>query len=65
MFEAYKLTLTHYAVDRATGEKFKLDDPIVIEHVFDRRYCGGPIILNQMLDEMKSYVLAKTNEVEE
>lgn len=65
MFEAYRLTLTHYAVDEATGAKLGLDDPIAIEQVFDRRYGGSPIILNRMLDEMKSYVLAKMDEVEE
>lgn len=64
MFEAYRLTLTHYAVDKATGEKFRLDDPIAIEQVFDHRCGGSPIILNRMLDEMKSYVLAKMDEVE-
>lgn len=62
MFEAYRLTLTHYAVNEITGEKFKLDDPIAIEQVFDRRYGGSPIILNQMFDEMKSYVLAKEDD---
>lgn len=65
MFEAYRLTLTHYAVDEATGEKFRLDNPIAIEKVFDRRHGGSPIILNRMCDEMKSYVLAKMDEVEE
>ena len=65
MVEAYRLTLTHYVVDKATGEKLSLDDPIAIEQVFDRRYGGSPIILNRMLDEMKSYVLAKMGEVQE
>ena len=65
MFEAYRLTLTHYAVDEATGEKFRLDLPIATEQVFDRRYGGSPIILNRMFDEMKSYVLEKMNEVKE
>lgn len=65
MFEAYRLTLTHYAVNKTTGEKISLDDPIAIEQMFDRRYGGSPIILNQMLDEMKSYVLAKMGEVTE
>lgn len=65
MFEAYRLTLTHYAVDIATGEKFRLDAPIAIEQVFDRRYGGSPIILNRMLDEMKSYVLANMDKENE
>jgi hypothetical protein len=64
MFEAYRLTLTHYAVNEVTGEKFKLDDPIATEQMFDRRYGGSPIILNRMFDKMKSYVLEKMNEVE-
>ena len=67
MFEAYRLTLTHYAVNEVTGEKFKLDDPIATEQMFDRRYGGGgrPIILNRMFDEMKSYVLTKMDEENE
>lgn len=65
MFEAYRLTLTHYAVNEVTGEKFRLDDPICTEQMFDRRYGGSPIILNRMFDEMKSYVLAKVDEVDD
>lgn len=66
MIESYKLTLTHYAVDKATGEKFRLDLPITVEQVFDRTNgCGSPVILNHMLDEMKYYVLTIMNETEE
>lgn len=65
MFEAYKLVLTHYAVDEKTGERIRLDYPISVEQVYDRRNgCGSPIMLNRMLDEMKHYVLAKMDEVE-
>lgn len=59
MLEAYRLTLTHYAVNEVTGEKFRLDDPIVGEQTFDRRYGGSLIILNRIFDEMKEYVLTK------
>lgn len=65
MFEAYRLTLSHYAADEKTGEKFNLDDPICIEQIFDRTFGGSPIILNRMLDEMKRMVLAKMDEVSE
>ena len=55
--EGYRIVLTHYAVDLDTGERAKLDEPIVVEQVFDRTYGGSPIILNRMIDEMKEYVI--------
>lgn len=63
--EAYKLTLTHYAVDDKNLDKIKLDEPIVVEHIFDRQFGGSPIILNRMLDEMRAYVLNKMDEVQD
>ena len=59
MFERYRIVLTHYIVDSDTGKRITLDDPVVIEQVFDRSYGSSPIILNRMLDEMKKYVLNK------
>ena len=59
MIEAYKIVLTHYAVDKTTGEHIKLDEPICVEQVFDRIYGGGPILLNRMFDELKAYALAR------
>ena len=68
MIESYRLVLTHYAVDEKTGERIKLDLPISVEQIFDRKYweCGGrPIVLNKMFDEMRAYILLKADEVEE
>lgn len=68
MIEAYRLVLTHYAVDEKTGERIKLDLPISVEQIFDRKYWehgGRPIVLNKMFDEMKTYILLKADEVEE
>lgn len=59
MFERYRIVLTHYIVDSDTGKKITLDEPVIIEQVFDRSYGSSPIILNRMLDEMKKYVLNK------
>ena len=53
MIEAYRLVLTHYAVNEGTGERIRLEEPICVEQVYDRRYSGSPIILNRMCDEMK------------
>ena len=58
MMEEYRLMLTHYVVNEVTGERFRLEEPIVVTQAFDRRYGGSPIILNRMCDEMKKFVLA-------
>ena len=64
MFETYRLTLTHYIAVPESGEKIILDDPVVIEQSFERNFSSGsPIVLNRMLDEMKSFVLARKDEV--
>ena len=68
MIEAYRLVLTHYAVNEGTGERIRLDLPISVEQIFDRKYWehgGTPIVLNKMFDEMKTYILLKADEVEE
>ena len=57
MVEVYRLTLSHYAIDEESGEKFKIDDPVVVQQVFDYRYGGVTIVLNHMLEQMKSLVL--------
>lgn len=66
MIETYRIVLTHYAVDEKTGERIKLDEPLCIEQVIDKRYCvvGSPIVLNHMFDELKAYALAKAEENE-
>lgn len=63
MIEAYKIVLTHYAVDITTGEHIKLDEPLCIEQVFDRTYGGSPILLNRMFDELKAYALARAERI--
>ncbi len=65
MIEEYRLVLTHYAVDTTTGERINLDEPLCIEQVFDRRYCGSPILLNRMFDELKVYALERAERKEE
>lgn len=59
MIETYRIVLTHYIVDKTTGERIKLDEPICVEYVIDRTYGSGPILLNRMFDELKAYALAR------
>lgn len=63
MKEIYRLVLTHYVFDEDTEELIRLEEPICVEQVYDRRYGGSPIILNRMCDEMKHYILDKVDEV--
>ena len=65
MIEVYRLTLSHYAIDEESGEKFKIDDPVVVQQVFDHRYGGVTIVLNRMFEQMKSFVLNQVGEVTE
>ena len=65
MIEAYRLVLTHYAVDTQTGERIKLDEPLCVEHVIDRRYGNSPVILNRIFDELKAYALEKAERSED
>ena len=65
MIETYKLVLMHYAVDETTGDHIKLDEPLCIKNVFDRKYCGSPILLNRMFDELKTYALARVERSED
>ena len=59
MFECYELVLKHYVVNKESGERFQLEEPIAVTQAFDRRYGGSPIIIQGMFDEMKHYVLAR------
>lgn len=56
--EVYKITLTHYIQDEK-GEKFEIEEPIICQHIVERTFCGHGIILNQMLDRVKAYVLER------
>ena len=65
MIEAYRIVLTHYAVEETTGDKYTIDEPLCIEQVFDRTYGGSPILLNRMFDELKAYALARAERSED
>ena len=52
MIEAYKLVLTHSAIDEKTGEQFKIDEPLCISKMVDNIYYDKPTLLNKMFDEL-------------
>lgn len=59
MFECYEIVLKNYVVNSESGEKFLIEEPIAVEHTFDRRFGGTPIIISRMLDEAKAYIVAR------
>ena len=56
--EVYRLTLEHYMVAN-DGSKHRLEEPLVVQMIYDISFGGLPHLLNQMLDTMKNAVLEK------
>ena len=55
MNETYRLTLTHYIDD---GENhIPLEEPLVVQLVYDRTQVPLPICLNRMMDMMRKEIL--------
>ena len=62
MNEVYRLRLDHYM--DVEGCREKLEDPLVIQMIFDRRYMPLPVCLNRMIDMMKDELLQRAGEQE-
>lgn len=54
--ERYRLTLRH---DMISGpDVIRIDQPFVVEYCMPRGICaGGPLLINEMLERMRSEVL--------
>lgn len=61
MQEAYRLVLQHYIV-ADDGDRLRIDEPIVVEQIFDRTYGCTPVVINRLFDEMKHFTLMKMSE---
>ena len=49
--EVYRLTLSHYM--ERNGERIELEEPFVVNMVYDRRYGNVAVCLNMMIDKMR------------
>ena len=56
--ETYRLTLEHYMVAN-DGRKHLLEEPLVVQMIYDLSFGGLPHLTNQMLDMMKNAMLDK------
>lgn len=61
MQEIYQLTLTHYMQDEE-GNRIRLEEPVVCNSIFDRRFGNPVIVLNEIFERTKEYVLRKAAE---
>lgn len=53
--EVYRLTLDHF-IDN-NGDKLRLDDPLVVQCIYDRSYAPPVICLNSMIERMCHEIL--------
>ena len=58
--EVYRLTLDHYFDDGESHQR--LEEPLVVQMIWDRRFVPQAICLNRMIDMMRSEVLKRAGE---
>lgn len=56
----YSLRLDHYM--DIEGEHCKLEEPLVVQMIYDRRYMPQPVCINRMIDMMRDEVLKRAGE---
>ena len=60
--EGYRLSLIHYIDD---GEnRHMLEEPLVIQMIYNRQFMPQPICINRMLDMMRDEVMRRVGEQE-
>ena len=62
MNETYRLTLTHYIDDEKNH--IPLEEPLVVQMVYDRTQVPLPICLNRMMDMMRGEILSRAEREE-
>lgn len=55
--EVYRLTLDHF-IDN-DGKRSRLEEPLIVQMVYDRRYTPSAICLNSMIERMRDEVLKR------
>lgn len=61
--EVYRLSLEHFIDDG--DNRHRLEEPLVVQMVYDRRFTPQPICLNRMLDTMRDEVMRRAGEPDE
>ena len=58
--EIYRLTLSHFL--ESEEERIRIEEPLVVQMIFDRQYTSTAVCLNRMLDRMRDEVLKRAGE---
>lgn len=61
--ETYRLTLDHFINN--DGERIRLEKPLVVQMIYDRRYTPPAICLNSMIERMRAEVLRRAEGAQE
>ena len=62
MDEIYRLRLDHIMMDVENEEYHRLEEPLVVQMVLDRRYRPQAICLNDMMEMLKAELLRRAGE---
>lgn len=54
-YERYRLVLYHEMI--INDETISLSEPIVAECFVDKRYGAVPVVINEMIERLKDYML--------
>jgi len=58
-FEGYRLKLEHFIRD-GEGNNHRIEEPLVVQMLYDRTYGDRAVCLNRMLDQMRETMLNQT-----
>lgn len=58
--EVYRLTLDHF-IDYGE-ERIRLEEPLVVQMIYDRSYAPSAVCLNSMIESMRDEVLKRATE---
>ena len=59
MDEIYRLRLDRFMMDAENGERHKLEEPLIVQMILDRRYMPQAVCLNNMMDRRKAELLRR------
>ena len=60
--EIYRLTLEHYI--QTDEGRVRIEEPLIVQMIYDRRFSPASICLNHMMDMMRNEMLRMAGDTE-
>ena len=60
-YERYRLVLYHEMI--IDDKNISLDEPVVTEYIVDKSYGVTSIVINEMIERLKNYILQRLTKV--